>query len=162
VTELIPAGKPVSASATHDHTELIFPNDLNAMGTVYGGRVLDQADRVAAVVAIRHAGRVCVTLGLDSVRFLTPAARGDILVFKASVNRTWRTSMEVGVKVFTENVLTHAHVHVFSAYLTFVAVDANMRPTPVPPVIPQTEDEKRRYAQADARRQHRLQQRGRK
>ena len=90
-------GKPVSASALHDQTAIVFPNDLNAYGTLFGGRVLEMADKVAAVVAHRHAGRECVTLAIDSVRFLAPARRGDILVFQAAVNRVWRTSMEVGL-----------------------------------------------------------------
>src|SRR5665213_3850318 len=94
--------KRVSESAIHDQTYIVFPNDLNSIGTLYGGRVLEQADRVAAVVAKRHSGRVCVTLGVDSVRFLAPARHGDILIFQAAVNHVWRTSMEIGVKVLVE------------------------------------------------------------
>src|SRR3954469_21111866 len=88
--------KPVSASAIHDQTAIVFPNDLNSLGTLFGGRVLEQADWVSAIVAKRHTGRVCVTLGVDSVRFHAPARHGDILVFQAAVNRVWRTSLEVG------------------------------------------------------------------
>src|SRR5437868_6735309 len=84
-----PTPKRVSDSAIHDQTAIVFPNDLNTVGTLYGGRVLEQADRVAAVVAKRHSGSVCVTLGVDTVRFLAPARHGDILVFQAAANRVW-------------------------------------------------------------------------
>src|SRR3954451_16806729 len=93
--------KPVSASAIHDQTMVVFPNDLNTLGTLFGGRVMELADILAATVAKRHAGRSVVTLMIDSVRFLASSRHGDTLVFKASVNRTWTTSMEVGLKVFT-------------------------------------------------------------
>src|SRR5277367_2181529 len=116
------SAKPVSESAIHDQTAIVFPNDLNTIGTLFGGRVLEQADLVAAVVSHRHAGRVCLTLGVDSVRFLAPARHGDILIFQAAVNRVWRTSMEVGVKVLSEDFKTLNRRHIFSAYFTFVAV----------------------------------------
>ncbi len=148
--------KKVSDSAIHDQTAVVFPNDLNAYGTLFGGRVLDLCDRVTGVVAKRHSGRVCVTLGIDSVRFLSPAKHGDILVFKASVNRVWKTSMEVGVKVFKEDFKTEEQTHIVSAYFTFVALDDHLKPVEIPPVIPETEDEKRRYEAAEKRRQQRL------
>ena len=148
--------RPVSQSAIHDQTAIVFPNDLNSLGTLYGGRVLEQADEVAAVVAKRHAGRVCVTLGVDSVRFHAPARHGDTLVFQAAVNRVWRTSMEVGVKAWAEDCKTLERRHIFSAYFTFVAVDAQMHPIDIVPVLPETEVEQRRYRQADQRRQARL------
>src|SRR5271155_1910843 len=99
-------GKPVSASMVIDQVVEVFPNDLNAHGTLFGGRVMQIIDALAAIVAKRHTGMVCVTLGIDSVRFLNPAHHGDILVCKASINRTWRTSMEVGVKVLAEDFRT--------------------------------------------------------
>jgi acyl-CoA hydrolase len=111
---------------------------------------------VAAVVARRHAGRDCVTLGIDSVRFLAPARRGDLLVFQGAVNRVWRTSLEVGVKVWTEETFTRRRTHIVSAYFTFVAVDGNLQPVPIPPVIPNTDEEKRRYEEAEERRAARL------
>lgn len=148
--------KSVAESAIHDQTAVVFPNDLNAYGTLFGGRVLDLCDRVSGVVAKRHSGRVCVTLGIDSVRFLAPAKHGDILVFKASVNRVWQTSMEIGVKVFKEDFRTLQRVHILSAYFTFVALDDHLKPTPAPPVHPETPEEKRRYQQAEERRQQRL------
>src|SRR5438045_3777705 len=148
--------KPVSASAINDQTAIVFPNDLNTLGTLFGGRVMEMADRVAAVVAKRHTGRNCVTLGIDSVRFLAGARHGDILIFKAGVNRVWRTSMEIGLKVFAEDFRTMQRKHIVSAYFTFVAVDENLCPTAIAPVIPETDDQKRRYNQADQRRQQRL------
>ncbi|MBS0615949.1 MAG: acyl-CoA thioesterase [Verrucomicrobia bacterium] len=147
-------GKKVSESAVHDQTTVVFPNDLNAYGTLFGGRVLDLCDRLAGVVAKRHSGRMCVTLGIDSVRFLAPAKHGDILVLKASVNRVWNSSMEIGIKVFKEDFRTQEKVHILSAYFTFVALDDDMNPTKIPPLIPETEDEKRRYKAAEER--HRL------
>src|ERR1051325_11365289 len=115
-------GKPVSASAIQDQTSVVFPDDLNPLGTLFGGRVLEMADEVAAVVARRHAGRTCVTLAIDSVRFLAPARHGDLLTFQAAVNRVWKTSMEVGIRCFAEDFKTQKRTHVFSAYFTFVAV----------------------------------------
>jgi acyl-CoA hydrolase len=149
-------GKPVSFSAINDQTAIVFPTDLNALGTLFGGRVMEMADIICAIVARRHADRYCVTLGIDTVRFLAPARHGDILVFKAAVNRVWRTSMEVGVKVYADEGLTLARKHIVSAYFTFVAVDEHMNKVEIPPVIPETEDERRRYAQAEQRRQVRM------
>ena len=128
-------GKPASASAINDQTAIVFPDDLNSLGTLFGGRVMEQCDRTCAVVAKRH---------------------GDILVFKAAVNRVWRTSMEIGVKVFAEDFRTMARKHIVSAYFTFVAVDESLRPIEIAPIIPETEDEKRRYREADERRQQRM------
>lgn len=148
--------KSVAESAINDQTAVVFPNDLNAYGTLFGGRVLDLCDRVCGVVAKRHSGRVCVTLGIDSVRFLAPAKHGDILVFKAAVNRVWKTSMEIGVKVFKEDFRTLQRVHILSAYFTFVALDDHLKPVEVLAVHPETAEEKRRYMQAEDRRRQRL------
>jgi len=148
--------RKVSDSAIHDQTAVVFPNDLNAYGTLFGGRVLDLCDRVAGVVAKRHSGKVCVTLAIDSVRFLAPAKHGDILVFQAAINRTWRTSMEIGIKVSKEDFRTQERTHILSAYFTFVALDDHLKPSEVPAVIPETEDEKRRYSAAQERRELRL------
>jgi acyl-CoA hydrolase len=149
-------GKKVSETAVHDQTAVVYPNDLNAYGTLFGGRVMELCDRLAGVVARRHSGRVCVTLGIDSVRFLAPARHGDTLVFKASVNRVWKTSMEVGLKVFAEDFRSLERTHIVSAYFTFVAVDDQMHPVEICPVIPETEDEIKRYEHAELRRQYRL------
>jgi acyl-CoA hydrolase len=149
--------KPVADSAINDQTALVFPNDLNTYGTLFGGKVLELGDWICGIVAKRHTGRVCVTLGLDSVRFLASATQGDILVLKAALNRAWNTSMEIGLKVFAEDYRTRKRKHIFSAYFTFVALDEHLRPVKIPGVIPETEEEKRRYEQAERRRQLRLQ-----
>src|SRR4051812_32224354 len=130
--------KPVSASAINDQTMVVFPNDLNTLGTLFGGRLMERADIVAAVVARRHSARSCVTLGIDSVRFLASATHGDILIFKAAVNRAWNTSMEIGMKIFAEEFQTSQRKHIVSAYFTFVGVDEHLRPIEIPPVIPET------------------------
>lgn len=149
------AAKAVSESALEDQTYCVFPNDLNSHGTVFGGTVMAELDKTAAVVALRHSGCLCVTAAVDSLNFLAAAGRGDILIIKASVNRSWNTSMEVGVKVFAEHYSTRARKHIISAYFTFVAVDDNHRPTAVPAVIPETADQKRRFLDADERRKNR-------
>lgn len=149
-------GKKVSETAIHDQTAVVYPNDLNAYGTLFGGRVMELCDRLAGVVARRHSGRVCVTLGIDSVRFLAPARHGDTLVFKASVNRVWKTSMEIGLKVFAEDFRSLNRTHIVSAYFTFVAVDDHMMPVEICPVIPETQEEKRRFEDAEQRRRHRF------
>ncbi len=149
-------GKSVSESAIIDQVVEVFPNDLNPHGTLFGGRVMQIVDSLAAIVAKRHSGLVCVTLGIDSVRFLSPARRGDILVCKASVNRTWRTSMEVGVKVIAEDFRTLEHKNIFSAYFTFVAIGDDEKPIEVIPVVPETPEQMLRYKQAEMRRQARL------
>lgn len=150
-------GKPVSASQIIDQVVEVFPNDLNAHGTLFGGRLMQVVDNLAAIVAKRHTGRVCVTLGIDSVRFLNPAHRGDILVCKASVNKAWRTSMEVGVKVIAEDFRTLDQKDILSAYFTFVAMDEESKPVEIIPVIPETSEQIARFNAAEKRRQHRLQ-----
>lgn len=152
-------GKSVSASALIDQVVEVFPNDLNAHGTLFGGRVMQIVDSLAAIVAKRHCGRVCVTLGIDSVRFLNPARRGDILVCMASVNRAWRTSMEVGIKVLAEDFRTLEQKAILTAYFTFVAVDDDHKPVEIIPVIPETPEQIQRYHEAEHRRQLRLGQR---
>lgn len=148
--------KPVSASSVIDQVIEVFPNDLNPHGTLFGGRVMQIVDTLAAIVAKRHCGRVCVTLGIDSVRFLNPARRGDILVCMASVNRTWHTSMEVGVKVVAEDFRTLEQKDILSAYFTFVAVDDDHKPTEIIAVKPETPEQLKRFQQAEIRRRHRL------
>src|SRR3990167_3263096 len=138
-------GKPVSASQIIDQVVEVFSNDLNPHGTLFGGRVMQIVDSLAAIVAKRHSGQVCVTLGIDSVRFLNPARRGDILVCMASVNRAWRTSMEIGVKVVAEDFRTLEQKDILSAYFTFVAVDDDHRPVEVVPVVPETLVQKKRF-----------------
>lgn len=147
--------KKVSESAIHDQTYKVFPNDLNSNDTVFGGLVMSILDRVALVVAERHSERICVTVSVDSMHFLAPANRGDILIFRAAINRSWRSSMEIGVRVSAEHYKTGKNTHILSAYFTFVAVDDSMRPVEVPQVLPETEIEKKRYEEAEIRRQTR-------
>lgn len=149
--------KPVSASAIHDHTYKIFPNDLNSTESVFGGLVMATLDRVASVVAERHSQRPCVTAAVDAMHFLQPAKRGDILIFQASINRSWNSSMEIGVRVLAEDYRTGERRHMVSAYFTFVGTDEHGCPIQVPAVIPETRNEKRRYEEAGQRRERRHQ-----
>lgn len=123
---------------------------------MFGGRVMEIADKVAAIVSRRHSRMDCVTLFVDSLKFVGPAVKGEMLIYKASVNRVWNTSMEIGIRACAENPATGERRHVVSAYFTFVAIGADGRPTTLPQVIPETEDEKRRYEQAQQRRDRRL------
>lgn len=148
--------KSVSSSSVIDQVIEVFPNDLNPHGTLFGGRVMQIVDSLAAIVAKRHSGRVCVTLGIDSVRFRNPARRGDILVCMASVNRAWRTSMEVGVKVVAEDFRSLEQKDILSAYFTFVAVDDEHKPVEIHPIVAETKEQIKRYKEAEIRRKHRL------
>ncbi|MGE0198056.1 MAG: acyl-CoA thioesterase [Simkaniaceae bacterium] len=149
-------GKTPAVTAIHDHTYRIFPNDLNAQGTVFGGLIMAEADRLAHIVAERHSSRICVTASVDSIVFHAPAGHGDNLIFQTSINRSWHSSMEVGVKVTAEERLTLERKHIASAYLTFVALNDHGKPVSVPPVLPESEEEKRRFNEADLRRKNRI------
>lgn len=140
-------------------SELMMPHMANNMGNVFGGVILSLVDRVAAVAAMRHARRPCVTVSVDQVDFREPIYLGELVTAVASVNFSGRTSMEVGVRVEAENVLSGQRRHTNTCYVTYVAVDERGRPAPVPPVLPETEAEKRRYAAAEARRKHRVKER---
>ncbi|GBD07437.1 putative acyl-CoA thioester hydrolase [bacterium HR21] len=152
------AGKPPSASAV-EMVHLVLPNHANQLGNLLGGQLMQWMDIAAALVAMRHAGKVCVTAAVDSISFLEPIRIGHIVHILASVNRAFRTSLEVGVKVFREDPINGTRTHAASAYLTFVAIDQYGKPLPVPPVEPQTDEEWRRWREAELRRQQRLQQR---
>jgi acyl-CoA hydrolase len=148
-------GKPPSASATH-HEHLVRPQHTNAMGTLFGGEVMAWVDTVAAVAAMRHTEKPVVTASIDTLHFLAPIRLGWIVTLDASVNFSGRTSCEVGVKVVAQDPIRGEHHHTASAYLTFVALDANGRPTPMPPVIPETPKDKERFEAAQERRRARL------
>ncbi len=148
-------GKPVRASLS-EYSEIALPNDANGLGNVLGGKVMHLVDLAGAMAALRHARNPVVTASVDSLHFIHPVRIGQLLVLRSSVNRVFQTSMEVGVQVETEDLLTGRKQHTCSAYLTFVAVDRDGRPTPIAPVIPETEEEKRRYREAGERREYRL------
>jgi acyl-CoA hydrolase len=137
-------------------TELMMPHHANVMGNVFGGHILSLVDRVAAVAAIRHSRRPCVTVSVDKVDFREPIRVGELVTAYARVNFAGRTSMEVGVKVVAENVMTGEQRHTNSCYLTYVALDDHGEPTPVLPVVPETADEKRRHDRAAQRRATRV------
>lgn len=136
--------------------EVMMPHMANHLGNVHGGVILGMLDRVGAVSAIRHAQRICVTASVDRVDFRQPIHLGELVTMYASVNYAHRTSIEVGVRVEAENLLTGERRHTNTCYLTFVALDEAGRPSPVPPVAPETDDERRRYREAEARRAQRM------
>ncbi|HEY6989890.1 MAG TPA: acyl-CoA thioesterase [Bryobacteraceae bacterium] len=148
-------GRPVRDSIS-EYSEIALPNDANGRGNVLGGKIMHLVDLAAALAAMRHAHQPVVTASVDTLHFLQPVRIGELIMLWASVNRVFRTSMEVGVKVFAEALLTGERRHTCSAYLTFVALEMNGKPVPVPPVIPETEEEKRRYREAGERREYRL------
>ncbi len=147
--------KPVSASRS-ELMEAVLPNDANALGTMLGGRLMHLIDIAGALAAMRHSNSYVVTASVDYIDFRFPIQVGEFVILRASVNRVFHTSMEVGVKVFAEHPLTGQQRHTSTAYLTFVALDANRKPHPAPEVIPETEQEKRRYREAGERRDYRL------
>ncbi|MGA8224751.1 MAG: acyl-CoA thioesterase [Candidatus Acidiferrales bacterium] len=151
-------GKPVSASSS-EFVEAVLPNDANPLGNMLGGRVMHLIDMAGALAAHRHSNSIVVTASVDYLDFRFPIRVGEWIVLKSSVNRVFKTSMEVGVKVFSENILTGERKHTSSAYVTFVAIDQNREPHPVPPLILETAADRRRFREAGERRRHRLEMR---
>ena len=147
--------KPVKASRTST-TEVVLPNDTNSFGTLFGGRLLSIMDRCAGICAWRHSGKVCVTAGIDAVEFNKPVHLGSVIRVDARITRSFRTSMEVEVRVFVEDSTQHASEEANRAFFTFVAVDSKGRPKPVPPLLVETPEEKQRYGRAGLRREVRL------
>jgi acyl-CoA hydrolase len=135
--------------------------DANNAGNVHGGVIMHLCDEVAGIAAVRHSGARVVTAAMDRMTFRHPVFVGQLVTLKATVNAAWRTSMEVGVRVESENVRTGEVLHTSTAYLTMVALDDNGIPTTVPPVAPQTPDEARRAREAQLRRDTRLAERRR-
>ena len=133
----------------------MLPNDANLLGALLGGRLMHWIDLAGALAAHRHSRTYVVTASIEHLDFLVPVRVGDVMILRSSVNRVFRTSMEVGVKLWVENYFAETRQHVSSAYLTFVAVDASGRHLPVPAVIPETDDERRRYDDAGRRRENR-------
>ncbi|MCB1018286.1 MAG: acyl-CoA thioesterase [Acidobacteria bacterium] len=148
-------GRPVQDSQS-TLSELALPNDANGLGTLLGGKIMHLVDIAGAIAAGRHSRQFVVTASFDHMDFLEPVWMGELVTLHASVNRAFRTSMEVGVKVFAEDLRTSTTRHVASAYLTFVALDGDRNPLPVPPVIPEGPEQERRFEEAGERREHRL------
>ena len=147
------------AESLSEMTELVLPNDTNTLGNLLGGRLMHFIDLVGAMAAYRHSRAHVVTASMDHIDFIAPVHVGDLVILKASVNRAFQTSMEVGVKVLVENAMAGTCRHVSSAYLTFVAIDQNGRRIPVPQLIAETAEEQRRYEDAGHRRERRTQER---
>jgi len=144
--------RPVRESIS-EMVEIVLPNDANPLNALLGGRLMHWIDLAGAMAAHRHSRTYVVTASIDHMDFLVPVRVGDFVVLRSSVNRAFRTSMEVGVKVWVENYRSQENRHVSSAYLTFVAIDAAGNKMVVPPVVPETEDETRRYDGAARRRE---------
>jgi acyl-CoA hydrolase len=144
--------RPVCDSQS-EMAEIVLPNDTNPLGALLGGRLMHWIDLAGAMACHRHSRNYVVTASVDHIDFLVPVHVGDLVILRSSVNRVFHTSMEVGVKVFVENYIVDSAKHVGSAYLTFVAIDRNGVRLQVAPVIPETEDQRRRYEDAGRRRE---------
>ncbi|KAB2328476.1 acyl-CoA thioesterase [Cytobacillus depressus] len=145
---------PVERSRTIQ-TRLVLPPDINHLQTIFGGKVLAYIDEIAALAAMKHCNHIVVTASIDSVDFLSSATVGDALSLEAFVTSTGRTSMEIYVKVYSSNLLTGQSALTTESFLTMVAVDESGKPIPVPKVIPYTEEEKRLFETASARKENR-------
>jgi len=148
-------GRPVRESRS-EYTQVALPNDANILGSVLGGHIMQLIDLCGGLAAWRHARKPVVTASVDNISFLHPVRVGHVIILKSSVNRVFNSSMEVGVKVWVEDRNTGEVHHTSSAYLTFVALDESGRPVSVAPVLPETEDERRRFEQAGRHRDGRL------
>lgn len=142
--------KPSESAMTT--ARLMMPTDANVIGNVFGGSIMKYMDEIAAIVAWRHAGKNVVTASIDSMSFFAPVYIGNLLILKASVNYVGRTSMEIGVRIEALDPSTRRGTHTSSCYLTYVALDEKGKPTPIPPLIVTTRDEKRRFKDALVRR----------
>src|SRR3954451_15686892 len=140
------------AQSRSDYAEICLPNDANLLGNMLGGHVMHLVDLCGAIAAMRHARCLVVTASIDQMTFLHPVHVGELVRLKSQVNRVFRTSMEVGVKVWVENLQTGRVRHTSSAYLTFVGLDAAGNKVLLPPAVPETDEEKRRFAEAADRR----------
>lgn len=137
-------------------SQLMMPSDANPSGNVHGGTLMKLVDTAGGICAMRHAGKTVVTVVVDTLTFLQPVLVGHLVMLEAHVNWIGKTSLEVGVRVTAENVLDGSVVHTSSAYLVYVALDEAGKPTAVPPLAVQTEEEHRRWGAAEARRERRL------
>src|SRR3989338_6848761 len=137
-------------------TEMILPQHTNSMGSVFGGVILSWVDIAAAITAQRHAQKPVVTASIDAMHFLAPIKLGCVVSIKASVNYVSSSSCEVGVRIEAEDPLSRETFHTASAYVTMVALNSHGRPTAMPPLEPETAEEKQRYEDAIERRKVRL------
>ena len=144
------------AHTKSDYAEICLPNDTNMLGNMLGGHVMHLVDLCGAIAGMRHSRCAVVTASVDQMTFLHPIRIGELVRLKSQVNRVFRTSMEVGVKVWVENLHSREMRHTSSAYLTFVAVDREGHRIVLPPIVTETEEEKRRFEQAAERRAYRL------
>ena len=151
-------GRFVRESAS-EYSELALPNDANGLGNLLGGKIMHLVDLAGAIAAMKHCRNPVVTASVDHMDFIHPVRIGQLVRLRASVNRVFRTSMEVGVKVWVEDLIRGEEQHVSSAFLTFVALGPDGNSIPAPQIIPETDDEKRRYERAGERRAYRLSQR---
>mgnify|MGYP006294244795 CR=1 FL=1 len=142
-------------------SQIMQPEDANVAGNVHGGTIMKLIDSAAGVVAVRHCRSNAVTASVDRIDFHHPAYIGDLLIIKSSLNMVGRTSMEIGARVEAERVLTGDRYHIASAYLTYVSLDTNLKPQPVPQLILETEGEQRRNEEAQVRRKMRLEEKKR-
>src|SRR5437868_11451290 len=150
---------PISASRS-EMTEVVLPATTNPLGKLLGGHVMHLVDVAAAIAASRHSNSYVVTASVDYIDFRNSISIGEIVILKSQVNRVFHTSMEIGVKVFSENALTGERKHTTTAYVTFVAIDSvTLQPRTVAPLILKTAEEKRRWREAGARRKARSEER---
>jgi acyl-CoA hydrolase len=147
--------KTVTESAV-EMTEVVLPNDANPLGNILGGKVMHLIDIAGAIAAHRHAQAQVVTVSVDNLDFLHPIRVGQLIILRAHVTRAFRTSMEAEVRVFREDYLTGQRRQTSSAFVTYVAIDSAGYPKQVPPLVPRTAEEKRRYREALERRRRRL------
>jgi acyl-CoA hydrolase len=148
-------GKSPSMSQI-EMTQLVLPNDTNVLGNLLGGRLMHWIDIAGAMAASRHSNKVVATVALDSLDFRHPVRMGEFVILKAKLTWVGRTSMEVTVSVFAENYETGSVIQTNKAYITYVALDHDGNPTPVPSLLPETEEEKKDYMEAEQRRNERL------
>jgi uncharacterized protein (TIGR00369 family) len=149
----LPPVRRTPAASRSQVSELLMPQHVNNLGHVFGGVILSMADRAAAVAAMRHARRPCVTVAIDRVDFREPIYSGELVTCSAQVNYVGRTSMEVGVRVEAEDLIAGTSRHTNTCYLTFVAIDEQGRPVPVPPLELETDEDRQRFREAQRRRE---------
>ena len=147
--------KKTVAESRLEMAQIMFPMDANPAGNVYGGSIMKLIDTAAGIVAYRHCRTNVVTASMDRLDFHQPVFMGELVVLRASINYAGNTSMEVGVRVEAEDLMTGEIRHTNSAYVTMVSLDENRKPTPIAKIMPETQDERRRFEEGKIRAQHR-------